>query len=145
MGPDDPLANRRAELLTHLGITTICEVKVMKRDNPISPELLAFARIFSMALPDLVSWNVPGKARNLLDMDCDVGTTVESKAWAFIFVRLSLLLNVLSTTKEAEEEALSNQGSAAAPVSRARLLIYNYKKVERFILEQARNYAGQRK
>lgn len=47
----------------------------------------------------LSKWNGDGeKARGLLHEDCDVGTTVQDKTWAFLHTRVALLTRAYSTT-----------------------------------------------
>lgn len=110
----------------------------------ISPELLAFVRIFNMNLEQLNHWTDSERAADLLHMDCALETSLESKTWMFLQTRLTLLLRAFPTTLEEDETLLSNHIKGQAKLGYIKAMVVQYRILEKRILTNALEYAKQR-
>lgn len=144
LSPSDPLFNERGKLLEMLGIAKICEVKVLQYPHFISPQLLAFVRIFNMNKEQLEHWITSERADDLFHIDCALETALETKTWLFLQTRLTLLLKIFPTTLQEDEALLSNHQKGQAKLGHVKALIVQYRILEKKILENALDYVKQR-
>lgn len=135
---NDPLHQEKVALLASLGLPAAGAFMLVPGLHPVSPGLLAFTRIFCMDKDSLAKWKEDGeKARGLLHEDCDVGTTVEDKTWAFLHTRVTLLTRAYPTTLQ-EDEASLKEASELDALLRSQLMC------EKRILKDAAAYLASR-
>ncbi|XP_076068321.1 actin-histidine N-methyltransferase-like [Oratosquilla oratoria] len=125
----DPLHDEKNQLLQSLGLPSSGTFHLVRGLHPITRGLLAFTRVFCMDKDSLQKWVKDGsKAQGLLHEDCDVGTTIQDKTWAFLSTRVALLTRAYPTTLEEDEEAVV---SLQEPESTIRNLLLCEKKILR--------------
>ncbi|XP_066981550.1 actin-histidine N-methyltransferase [Macrobrachium rosenbergii] len=135
---NDPLHDEKVALLSSLSLPSSGTFMLIPGPHPVSPGLLAFTRIFCMDKESLEKWKGDGsKAKDLLHVDCDVGTSVQDKTWAFLHTRVTLLLRAYPSTLEADEESLKTATGLEAMIKQ--LLI-----CEKRILKDAETYLSAR-
>lgn len=144
LSTSDQLFNERAKLLEMLGIAKNCEVKVLQSPDFISPQLLAFVRIFNMNKEQLNHWITSERAGDLFHIDCALETALETKTWMFLQTRLTLLLKIFPTALQEDETLLSNHQKGQAKLGHVKALIVQYRILEKRILENALDYVKQR-
>lgn len=144
VSPSDPLFDKRAKLLELLSIPKNSELKVLPAPDYISPELLAFVRVFNMNEEQLDHWITSERAMDLLHIDCALETTLESKTWQYLQTRLMLLLRVFPQTLEADEQQLAEVKEQKLTMSPRAAMILEYRVLEKRILAAALDYAKQR-
>ncbi|XP_036345255.1 actin-histidine N-methyltransferase-like [Rhagoletis pomonella] len=144
LGNSDPLFEQRAKLLLLMQITKNTDLKVLPPPTYISPELLAFVRVFNMNAQQLEHWITSERAMDLLHIDCALETTLESKTWQYLQTRLMLLLRVFPTTLEADEEQLAAYKKGELYFCYVEAMVLEYRVLEKRILAAALEYARQR-
>ncbi|CAH1261882.1 SETD3 [Branchiostoma lanceolatum] len=106
---NDSLFAMKAEVLSRAGIHASTTFQVHCGKDPIPPELLVFLRVFTMVEGDLrellTSEHQSAFLSCLGRLDCMVTQEQETKAWAFLETRLSLLIRSYRTSiKDVETE-----------------------------------------
>ncbi|XP_070578396.1 actin-histidine N-methyltransferase-like [Ptychodera flava] len=140
---NDSLFAMKAELLARMRLAVSGTFFLSNTDKPVTQDLLAFLRIFSMNEDELktrlVSPNV-SKLRSLYNADSIVSIENETKVWTFLDARLNLLLKMYKSTIQ-EDEAILEKGDLT---DHARLII-QLKLTEKKILQKAKDYGNLRK
>uniref|UniRef100_A0A1I8MNS6 protein-histidine N-methyltransferase n=1 Tax=Musca domestica TaxID=7370 RepID=A0A1I8MNS6_MUSDO len=144
LSPSDVLFEKRAKLLELLSIPKNSELKVLPAPDFISPELLAFVRVFNMNEEQLDHWINSERAMDLLHIDCALETSLESKTWQYLQTRLMLLLRVFPQTLEEDEKQLALVKDQQVAMSSRAAMILEYRVLEKRILAAALDYAKQR-
>lgn len=146
LSQSDPLVKQRTQLLDSIGITKNREITVLPTPRFISPELLAFVRIFNMNEEQLNHWLAPDKvASDLLYLDCALDTTLEIKTWNFLKMRLTLLLKSFPTSLEDDVNALEqHQKKGQQKLGHIKTMIIQYRITEKRILRDALAYIEER-
>ncbi|KAL9880982.1 actin-histidine N-methyltransferase [Glossina fuscipes] len=144
LSQSDPLYEKRSQLLQLLNIPKNGELKVLPAPEHISPELLAFVRVFNMNEEQLQHWICSERATDLLHIDCALETSLESKTWQYLQTRLMLLLRVFPTTLEADETQLAGVKCGKLQMAQIPVMILEYRILEKRILAAALDYAKQR-
>lgn len=146
LSQSDPLVNKRTELLESIGITKNSEITVLPTPRFISPELLAFVRIFNMNEEQLNHWLAPDKvASDLLYLDCALDTALEIKTWNFLKMRLTLLLRAFPTTVDDDINSLEqHQKKGQQKLGHIKTMIIQYRIAEKRILHDALTYIEER-
>lgn len=146
LSQSDPLVKQRSQLLESIGITKNSEITVLPTPKCISPELLAFVRIFNMNEEQLNHWLAPEKtAADLLYLDCALDTELEIKTWNFLKMRLTLLLKAFPTTLEDDINLLElHQKKGQQKLGHIKTMIIQYRINEKRILRDALMYIEER-
>lgn len=146
LSQSDALVKHRTRLLENIGITKNTEITVLPPPKYISPELLAFVRIFNMNEENLNHWLAPEKvASDLLYLDCALDTALEIKTWTFLKMRLNLLLKAYPTSLEDDVHFLEqHQKKGQQKLSHTKTIIAQYRLSEKQILHDALNYIEER-
>ncbi|XP_061400027.1 actin-histidine N-methyltransferase [Musca vetustissima] len=145
LSPSDVLYEKRAKLLELLNIPKNSELKVLPAPEFISPELLAFVRVFNMNEEQLDHWiGNAERAMDLLHIDCALETSLETKTWQYLQTRLMLLLRVFPQTLEEDEQQLALVKEKKVEMSSRAAMILEYRVLEKRILAAALDYAKQR-
>lgn len=141
----DPLVKQRSKLLDGIGITNT-EITVLMAPKYISPELLAFVRVFNMNEDQLNHWLTPDKvASDLLYLDCALDTALEIKTWTFLKMRLTLLLKAFPTSIADDENLLKQHHMKGhQKLSHNKSIIIQYLISEKRILREALCYIEER-
>lgn len=146
LSQSDPLVKQRSQLLESIGITKNSEITVLPAPKFISPELLAFVRIFNMNEEQLKHWLAPEKvASDLLYLDCALDTTLEIKTWNFLKMRLTLLLKAFPTSLEDDINLLEqHQKKGQQKLGHIKTMIIQHRIIEKRILREALIYIEER-
>lgn len=120
------------------------DLKLLPPPAYISPELLAFVRVFNMNVEQLEHWITSERAMDIMHIDCALETTLESKTWQYLQTRLMLLLRVFSTTLEADEAQLAAYKKDELYLCYVEAMVLEYRVLEKRILAAALDYAKQR-
>lgn len=146
LSQSDVLVKQRSQLLDSIGITKNSEITVLPSPRFISPELLAFVRVFNMNEEQLKHWLAPDKsASDLLYLDCALETELEIKTWNFLKMRLTLLLKSFPTTLEDDINLLEqHQKKGQQKLSHTKTMIIQYRITEKRILREALTYIEER-
>lgn len=144
LSTSDLLYKERSNLLELLNIPKNGELKVLPSPQFISPELLAFVRVFNMNPNQLSHWTESDRASDLLHIDCALETCVESKTWTYLQTRLMLLLRVFPTTLEEDEAIWEKHINGQPKLNYIKSMILIYRILEKKILLNALDYAKQR-
>lgn len=146
LSQSDPLVKQRTQLLESIGITKNSEITVLPAPRFISPELLAFVRIFNMNEEHLNHWLAPDKAASDLQyLDCALDTALEIKTWSFLKMRLTLLLRAFPTTLEEDVSLLEqHHKKGQQKLSHIKTMIIQYRISEKRILRDALAYIEER-
>lgn len=146
LSQSDVLVKQRSQLLDSIGITKNSEITVLPSPRFISPELLAFVRVFNMNEEQLKHWLAPDKAASdLLYLDCALETELEIKTWNFLKMRLTLLLKSFPTTLEDDINILEqHQKKGQQKLSHTKTMIIQYRITEKRILREALTYIEER-
>ncbi|KAK7074955.1 Histone-lysine N-methyltransferase setd3 [Halocaridina rubra] len=135
---NDPLHDEKVALLSSLDLPSSGTFMLIPGAHPVSSGLLAFTRIFCMDKNSLEKWRGDGsKVKDLLHEDCDVGTYVQDKTWAFLHTRVALLSQAYPTTVEEDRAALPTLSNYEQMIKK--LLI-----CEKTILSDAEAYLSSR-
>ncbi|XP_026330647.1 histone-lysine N-methyltransferase setd3 [Hyposmocoma kahamanoa] len=106
----DPLRDTKLALLSKLGLAAVTHYNLYRGDNPISPELLAFIRIFNMNQEELTKWSSQGMPGDLVSSEPTnsdaVGAAVDHKAYKYLFTRCGLLKAAYKKSSEDEPDSL---------------------------------------
>lgn len=146
LSQSDVLVKQRSQLLDSIGITKNSEITVLPSPRFISPELLAFVRVFNMNEDQLKHWLAPEKvASDLLYLDCALETELEIKTWNFLKMRLTLLLKSFPTTLDDDINLLEqHQKKGQQKLSHTKTMIIQYRITEKRILREALTYIEER-
>lgn len=91
----DPLRDTKLVLLSKLGLGNITHFTLFNTNIPISPEMLAFIRIFNMNKDELSRWltcRIPGDLVSPEPVSSsEVGAVIENKAYSYLLTRCNLL------------------------------------------------------
>ncbi|KAL4715759.1 hypothetical protein ACJJTC_006338 [Scirpophaga incertulas] len=96
----DPLRELRLSLLTKLGLGGVTHFSLYKGDNPISAEMLAFVRIFTMKEDELKKCSEESMPSDLLDSAANmalVNEDSERRAYTYLITRCSLVRAMYKT------------------------------------------------
>lgn len=146
LSQSDVLVKQRTQLLESIGIMKNSEITVLPAPRFISPELLAFVRIFNMNEDQLKHWLAPDKvASDLLYLDCALETELEIKTWNFLKMRLTLLLKTFPTSLEDDVALLDqHQKKGQQKLGHTKTMIIQYRISEKKILRDALTYIEER-
>lgn len=146
LSQSDPLVEQRSKLLDGIGIAKNTEITISPSPKYISPELLAFVRVFNMNEEQLNHWLTPDKvASDLLYLDCALDTALEIKTWSFLKMRLTLLLKAFPTSMEDDESLLEqHHRKGHHKLSHIKSNIIQYRISEKRMLSEALNYIEER-
>ncbi|GAB6031701.1 Histone-lysine N-methyltransferase setd3 [Chamberlinius hualienensis] len=141
---DDQLATRKTSILQDMGVNQNEPFYLVNSPNPISDRLLAFVRVFTMTEDDLNKYfsdnvNSLAKQLNLLQLDTSLELSVCRKAWAFLKIRLELLLKSYKTTLQEDEVLLAKKSELA---SNRIALAVEVRAAEKRILHQTLQYVA---
>ncbi|XP_071787980.1 actin-histidine N-methyltransferase-like [Asterias amurensis] len=111
---NDRLYAMKSQLLAMMGSNeSSINLPVEGGDNPISPELIAFLRVFSMDEEELLvrmfDKNKTESLGRLVRPNCLISKANELRVWSFLETRLVLLLRQYKTTIEEDTEQLSQK------------------------------------
>lgn len=146
LSQSDPLVKQRTNLLESIGIVKNSEITVLPAPKFISPELLAFVRVFNMNEEQLNHWLAPDKQHtDLLYLDCALDTALEIKTWNFLKMRLTLLLKAFPTTHDDDVNLLEqHQKKGQQKLGHIKTMIVQYRITEKRILRDALAYIEER-
>lgn len=145
LSQSDELLEDRTKLLEALGISISGDLFVLPQPIFISTKLLGFVRVFNMNKEQLTHWIGSDRAQDLLHVDCALETSLESKTWSFIQIRLTLLLRSFPTTLDDDVALLaSHQGKGANKLGHVKSMLVHYRILEKKILTEALEYVKQR-
>ncbi|RVE42518.1 hypothetical protein evm_012826 [Chilo suppressalis] len=100
----DPLRETRLALLTKLGLSGVTHYNLYQGENPVSPELLAFIRIFNMNQEELAKWSGSSLPSDLVSFDATstaaVGNTLERRSHSYLLTRCKLIRAAYNKDKE---------------------------------------------
>lgn len=137
----DPLYNMKAKILIAFGLAPSGQsYAILSGNNPVSPELMAFLRAFSMNKEELqqsLSCDCEERLARLATPEGTVNRENEIKAWTFIETRLSLIMRQHKTTLEEDVEFLKQDGTPASIRMCVELRV-----TERQILNCAKEFAA---
>ncbi|XP_043283734.1 actin-histidine N-methyltransferase [Venturia canescens] len=134
----DNLYTDRINLLEKLGFTApTVTFLLMSGSEPITEEMLAFLRVFSMRKAELDHWLQSDKVFDLKHRDCALDTVVEENVRKFLLTRLKLLVANYPTTLE-EDLVL-----VTTPMTRERMMPIQLRILEKRILLGALDYVEQ--
>lgn len=140
----DSLYERKAKLLTALGLAPSRMFFIYTGDIPVDPHLISFLRIFNMNEDELSNFDCENMSENdienLGDLNTPVNTDNEEKLWKFLETRLSLLLKAYDTSAE-EDESLLKQ----TDLSTNKYFILQLRRCEKIILQNAVKFAEERR
>ncbi|CAG4945843.1 unnamed protein product [Parnassius apollo] len=129
----DPARETRLSLLSKLGLAGVTHFNLYLGEAPISAELLAFIRIFSMNQEELTKWSSQGLPGDLVSSDPTsaevVGTQLDRRAYTYLLTRCKLIR--ASYKKDPEE---------SPPITDHRKNIKLLKECEMQILDSAIKY-----
>lgn len=141
---NDPLAEKKTLLLQQLGINQSDAFHLNRNQQPLTKQLLAFIRVFSMEKDDLSLYLEKTDAAicsGLLAVDSSKSDALELRCLNFLYVRLSLLLKAYPSTLK-EDEALLNDGCSSLSI-RAKMALQLHI-CEKRILQTALDYVNSR-
>ncbi|XP_050677459.1 actin-histidine N-methyltransferase [Leptidea sinapis] len=99
---NDPLREGKLSLLKKLGLANITHYQLTNNEVPLSPELLAFIRIFNMNKEDLEKWLDKGVPGDLVSLEAssaeEVGCDINKRSYKYLLTRCQLLLAVYKKT-----------------------------------------------
>ncbi|KAL5008814.1 hypothetical protein ScPMuIL_014395 [Solemya velum] len=127
---DDPLFALKSEVLARVGLLPSRTFYLHIGEDPVSTDLLAFLRIFSM---DEREFEIAGLVRS----EIFVSKEVEEKVWSFLETRAAILLRSYETTIEEDEEILKN--TELSPFVRQ---VVQLRMCEKKILKTANTFAS---
>ncbi|XP_015113456.1 actin-histidine N-methyltransferase [Diachasma alloeum] len=134
----DPLFQDRMKLLEKLQFSTTNVSFILNNSGePVSDELLAFLRVFSMRKFELEHWLESAKVLDLKHRDCALDTVVETNVRKFLLTRLKLLMANYPTTLEEDLKILN---TTMSPI---RKMAVKLRVSEKKILIQAIEYVEQ--
>ncbi|XP_068628869.1 actin-histidine N-methyltransferase [Battus philenor] len=91
----DVARETRLLLLGKLGLAGVTHFNLYQGDSPISPELLAFIRIFNMNQEELKKWSAEGLPGDLVSSDPSsvelVGAELDRRAYTYLLTRCKLI------------------------------------------------------
>ena len=145
LSASDPLCEARAKLLSLLDIPKNSELKLLPSPEYISPQLLAFVRVFNMNAEQLQHWmSESDRAADLMHIDCALDTSLETKTWQYLQTRLMLLLRIFPSSLEQDEVELKKLHDKQIELDYVSSMILEYRVLEKRILSAALEYAKQR-
>ncbi|XP_037931786.1 actin-histidine N-methyltransferase-like [Teleopsis dalmanni] len=144
LSTSDPLKVARAELLAKMKLSKLNSLSVLKAPKYISPQLLAFVRIFNMNKEQLDHWSSCGRELDLLHNDCALETSLEVKTWKYLEVRLMLITRGYPTKLSEDEQKLELHKTNKTQLSHIEVMILEFLITEKRILFEALDYARQR-
>ncbi|XP_012256557.2 actin-histidine N-methyltransferase [Athalia rosae] len=133
----DPLRKERIELLGKLALPSNDEFLLKPGIEPISDDLLAFLRVFSMRKAELEHWLHSDKVLDLKHVDCALETAIEENVRRFMLARLKLLVANYPTTLEEDLAILETT------LTRHKKIIVRLRVAEKKILKGALEYVEQ--
>ncbi|XP_046750239.1 actin-histidine N-methyltransferase [Diprion similis] len=133
----DALQKERVELLAKLALPSNDEFLLKPGMEPISDDLLAFLRVFSMRKPELEHWLQSDKVLDLKHVDCALETVIEENVRRFMLTRLKLLIANYPTTLKEDLEMLNSS------LSHHKKLALQLRITEKQILHGALDYVEQ--
>lgn len=140
----DALYQMKDKLLTSLEMTASSHYyAIPSGDEPISPQLVAFLRIFQMCEDELKEWlskaeKAKSETRKLLEVQSpSCRHETEARCWKFLETRLSLLLAQYKTPNEEEPKFLNTEGISLHQKLCNKLIL-----AERNILQNALRYVA---
>lgn len=117
----DPLFNARGQILSKLGIPMQGTFYLENAEEPITPKLLAFLRVFVMDSELVKVYCDWEDVLSLLNHSDSLPLETESRMWSFLATRLRLILCAYPTTLAEDEEKLA--GESLSERSRLSLLM----------------------
>ncbi|XP_045499611.1 actin-histidine N-methyltransferase [Colias croceus] len=109
----DPLREAKMTLLKKLGLANLTHYKLYKKENPISPELLSFIRIFNMNKEELEKWMQNGLPGDLVSSEVvsaeEVGVDIDGRSYKYLLTRCELLMAAYKKLENKEEAANLNR------------------------------------
>ncbi|XP_011312839.1 histone-lysine N-methyltransferase setd3 isoform X2 [Fopius arisanus] len=134
----DPLFQDRMKLLEKLEFpASNLSFLLNTTSEPISDQMLAFLRVFSMRKFELDHWLESSKVLDLKHRDCALDTVVETNVRKFLLARLKLLMANYPTTLEEDLKILKTM---MPPIGK---MIVELRASEKKILSQAIDYVEQ--
>lgn len=146
LSQSDTLVKQRTKLLDNIGIMKNTEITVLPTPKYISPELLAFVRVFNMNDEQLNHWLAPNKqATDLLYLDCALETSLEMKTWNFLKMRFLLLLKAFPTLLTDDVALIEHhQRKGQQKLGHIKTMIVQYRISEKRMLNDALAYIEER-
>lgn len=139
----DPLHAEKAALLPRLGLAASGDWEVRAGPRPVSDKLAAFVRVLCMDKDQLERWTASPDVESLLLEDCpQLDAELNAKAWAFLQVRVKLLLAAYPTKLEDDEALLVDPKDAR--LSHCARLAVQLRCEEKRLLRDALAYVEQR-
>ncbi|KAH0553704.1 hypothetical protein KQX54_003632 [Cotesia glomerata] len=134
----DPLCREKTLLLEKLGFSsTTMTFLLQDSSEPISDQMRAFLRVFSMRKSDLDHWIESDKILDLKHRDCSLDTVVEDNVKKFLLMRLRLLIANYPTTLEEDLDLLSTT------MSQTKKMILQLRISEKKILKRTLEFIDQ--
>ncbi|CAK1543158.1 unnamed protein product [Leptosia nina] len=111
----DPLRGTKMALLKKLGLANLTHYHLYKTGNIVSPELLAFIRIFNMNKEELEKWSEKGLPGDLVSSEetsaKEVGTEIDARAYKYLLTRCGLLLTAYRKAEAKDGEDSLNRSN----------------------------------
>ncbi|CAG9788151.1 unnamed protein product [Diatraea saccharalis] len=103
----DPLRDTKLSVLNKLGLAGVTHYSLYQGENPVSPELLAFIRIFNMNQEELTKWSSIGLPSDLVSSDSTsstaIGEIIERRAHKYLLTRCQLIRAAYDRESEDKE------------------------------------------
>lgn len=132
----DSLYDRKAKLLTTLGLAPSRNFYIYVGAVPVDPHLISFLRVFNMTEDELSCYNCDSLSEEEIEKLGDLNTPInvdnEEKVWKFLETRLSLLLRAYDTSVEEDDKLLQE-----ADISPPKMFIVQLRRCEKVILQNA--------
>lgn len=143
VGATDALKDLRNDLLHKIGLSPYTEYYLSGGINPLTPELLAFLRVFNMNKEDLNKWLLGDNQSDLLSSSSEqfvkTERELEKKTLSYLSTRCNLLLAAYQKNVKPSTEVLTN-GSDAPSVNVYRNIADQLKVCEQMILKKTITY-----
>ncbi|XP_055605649.1 actin-histidine N-methyltransferase-like [Uranotaenia lowii] len=145
LSTNDELYEIRKALLEKLNLPSANgEFTVCRKPEPISRQLLGFARVFNMTKDQLAHWTALEKAelgKLLLPDESPFDQELREKVWKFLTIRLQLAIRMTGTTLEQDEALLAGQNQKGSQkLSHIRAMLVQYRVVEKKILHEVLDF-----
>lgn len=89
-------------------------------------------------------WLASDRSNDLLHVDCALETTLETKIWNFLKIRLTILLKSFATTIVEDEAIVDAHRKGQNKLGHNKALVIQFRLTEKRILQEALEYVEQR-
>lgn len=88
----------------------------------------------------MTHWISQDRCTDLLHLDCALDTSIETKTWTFLKMRLMLLLKMFPTTMAEDEQLFEQHRKGQHKLSHVKALLVQFRITEKRILNDALEY-----